>query len=335
VATRPTIADADVGRVRALRLDRLRQLRNHPPAAAERVFARALYGAHPYGRTGLGDEATLGALTAEDVRAFHGRVFVPARATLVLAGDAGIDELVAAAEQAFGGWQSSAPGADPAAAQAAPSPGAPRLTLVARAGAAQSELRLGHTTVSRATPDYHALLLLNAVLGGQFVSRLNLNLRQDKGYTYGARTGFDLRLGPGYFAAQASVQSDATAAAATEMLREIAEIRDNRPPTDEELSLARASLTLGYPRAFETAQQVARGVASLSLHGLPDTYFADFVPTVRATTREAVERAAAVHLEPGRLVGVAVGDIDTMGPAMSALGLGDAVTAAELHPETR
>lgn len=325
IATRPTLADGDVQRVRTQRLDRLKQLRDHAAAMAERVFTRAVYGDHPYGHTGLGDETSVAGISTEDIRDFHARVFVPARATIVMAGDASVEMLIAAAERAFGGWTTTGAGADPDIVLRPAHPAATRLTLVSRPGSAQSELRLGHPSVSRSTPDYHALLMLNTVLGGQFVSRLNMNLRQDKGYTYGARSGFDLRRGPGHFSAQTSVQTDVTAAAMTETLKEIAEIRDGRPPSEEELSLARASLTLGYPRGFETAQQVARGVASLALHNLPDTYFEEFVPRVRAVPREAVISAAKKYLDPDALVAVVVGDVDRMEPAIHTLALGEPV----------
>ena len=137
------------------------------------------------------------------------------------------------------------------------------------------------------------------ILGGQFVSRVNMNLRQDKGYTYGVRTGFDLRRGLGPFVLQTSVQTDVTAPAIRESLRELDDIRGARPATADELALARASITRGYPRGFETAQQVARGVAQLALHGLPDTYFEEFVPRVEAVTLADVSRVAAQYLDLG------------------------------------
>lgn len=323
IATRPALADADVDRIRTRRLDRLKQLRDHAPAIADRVFVHAVYGDHPYGHTGLGDETTVAAITAAEIRAFHAGTFLPDRATLVVAGDMAVEDLLAAAERTFGAWRR-----DDAAARAGGVPGPARsidtrLTLVSRPGSAQSELRLGHPSVPRATPDYHALLVLNTVLGGQFVSRLNMNLRQDKGYTYGARSGFDLRRGPGHFVVQTSVQTEVTAAATREVLKEIAEIRDRRPPSEDELALARASLTLGYPRGFETAQQIARGVAMLALHDLPDTYFEEFVPRVRAVSSEAVAAAAAAHLHPDALLGVIVGDVERMEADVRALPLGE------------
>ena len=162
-----------------------------------------------------------------------------------------------------------------------------RLVLVDRPGAAQSELRIGHLGVSRRTPDYHALLLLNLVLGGQFVSRLNMNLREHKGFTYGARSWFEFRLGPGPFQMSASVQTEVSADAIREALAEVRTMRGDRPVTRDELDVARASLTRGYPRNFETADQVARSVAQLALYELPDDYFAVFVPRINALELDA------------------------------------------------
>lgn len=326
MATAPNLADPDVERVRKLRLERLRQLRDHAPAVAERAFVRLLYREHPYGHLGLGSEPSLVATSAFDIRTFHAGAFVPSGATMVIAGDAEIDELFALVAEAFENWEA------PADARAInrhaglmPPPLVPerRLAVVHRARAAQSEVRIGHVCASRDTPDYHALMLLNMILGGQFVSRVNMNLRQDKGYTYGVRTGFDLRRGLGPFVLQTSVGTEVTAPAIREALAELEGIRGERPATADELALARTSVTRGYPRGFETAEQVARGVASLALHGLPDTYFEDFVPRVDAVTLDDVMRVAAQYLDPTRMVTLAVGDHDRIGATLAGLNLGE------------
>jgi zinc protease len=163
---------------------------------------------------------------------------------------------------------------------------------------------------------------MNAVLGGQFVSRINLKLREEKGYTYGARTGFDWRRGLGPFSMQASVHTAATADAIRDTLDELAAIRGGRPVTERELTLAKASLTRGYPRNFETAQQVARGVAQLALYDLPDTYFEEFIPRVNAVTAENVTRVAQQYLDPGRLTTLVVGDHAAIDESLGRLGLG-------------
>jgi zinc protease len=177
--------------------------------------------------------------------------------------------------------------------------------------------------VPRSTPDYPSLLLLNMVLGGQFVSRINMNLREDKGYTYGARTTFDFRRGPGPFQLQASVQTGATSAAIHEVVKEIEEIAASRPVTAAEMSLARAALTRGYPCNFETAEQIARSVAQLALYGLPDDYFERFVPTIAALELDALARVAETHLHPSRLVALVVGDRAVIEPTLGALPFGE------------
>ena len=222
MAILPNLADADIGRVRKLRLERLRQLRDHAPALAERALARVLYGTHPYGHLSLGSESSLAETTGDDLRAFHAGAFVPAQSTVIIVGDAAVADLVDLVDLAFGAWEPKpSPMAVETDAGLRPPPPTPdpRLAVVVRPAAAQSELRIGHLCASRSTPDYHALVVLNMILGGQFVSRVNMNLRQDKGYTYGVRTGFDLRRGLGPFVLQTSVQTDVTANAIREALR--------------------------------------------------------------------------------------------------------------------
>jgi predicted Zn-dependent peptidase len=176
--------------------------------------------------------------------------------------------------------------------------------------------------VPRLTPDYHALLVLNTALGGQFVSRLNMNLREDKGFTYGARSGFEFRRAPGPFVVQAAVQTSATADAVRETLKEIRDIAGPRPLTAQELEMARSALTRGYPRGFETAGQIARGLAQLALFGLPDDTLEQFVPSILAVDAGAVT-AAAGRLDPDRMTIAIVGDRSQVEPGLAALGIGE------------
>jgi predicted Zn-dependent peptidase len=162
------------------------------------------------------------------------------------------------------------------------------------------------------------------ILGGQFVSRINMNLREDKGYTYGARTAFEFRRAPGPFVLQASVQSDTTVDALREALAEIRAIRGERPVTAGELETGRAALTRGYPRNFETADQVARAAAQLALYDLPDDYFTTFVPKVLALSTQDIMRVAAADLDPSRLLTVIIGDREKVTPQAASLDLGAA-----------
>ena len=321
----PNLANDDFNRIRNLRLERLKQLKDHAAAQAERAFARAIYGSHPYGHLSLGSERSLTAMTADATRAMHAAMFVPAGATLVIAGDRAEDELLDLGAAAFEGWKAAASTITiDRQAALAPPPEYPevRLGVISRPGAAQSELRIGHACAPRSTPDYHTLLILNTILGGEFVSRLNLNLRESKGYTYGVRTGFNLRRGVGPFALQTSVGTDVTGPAVQEALAEIRAISDARPATAEEVALAFASLSKGYPRGFETAGQVARSVAQLALHQLPDSYFEEFVPRLARVSADDVGIAARKYLVAGKMTTVIVGDLDKIHGSLPSLGLG-------------
>jgi predicted Zn-dependent peptidase len=323
---RPSLRESDFERVRQLRLDRLRQLKDVPPAVAERAFLRLMYGTHPYGHIAIGAERPLRAMTLTEVSNFHEATFRPSRATLVIAGAMSHDELAHTAAEAFGGWPGSRPSdtSSPTAADIEPPVlRRPRLTIVPREKAAQSELRIGRLAARRDTPDYAALLVMNAVLGGQFSSRINLKLREEKGYTYGARTGFDWRRGLAPFVLQAGIHTAATADAVRESLQELEAIRGLRPPSESELLLAKASLTRGYPRNFETAQQVARSVAQLTLYELPDSYFEEFTPRVSRVEGSDVLSVAQRYLEPGDVSTLIVGDHTAIADSIGALGLGE------------
>jgi len=316
IVARPALREHDFARVRQLRLHRLTQMRDMPGALADRAFLKLLYGPHPYGHSPIGSEASLVAMTIDDVRAFHARAICPSAAILIAVGDCEHDEIVRLADEAFADWTGAG---DAEVAAGGMAPQAPAITVVPRPRAPQSELRIGQVATARDTPDYHALVVANTILGGQFVSRINLNLREHKGLTYGARTAFEFRRLPGPFALQASVQTSGTAVAIQESIGEIAGIRGLRPVTDEELALGIAALTRGYARNFETAEQIARAAMQLALYDLPDDYFAQFVPRIEAVTSHDVSRVMTTHLDPARLVTVVVGDLDAIGSDLSTI----------------
>ena len=325
IVTRPRFAAGDFERVRDLRRTRVRQLRTVPAAVAERVYLETLYGEHPYGHLGIGTDEALSQMTVDDVRRFHRERYRLGAATLIATGPL--------SDEAFADMAECAAGKLPAGAAEAPEPdavdaGAPgpppaRLVLVDRPGAVQSELRIGHVAAARRTPDYHALQVLNMVLGGQFVSRLNQSLREEKGYTSGVRTGFQFRRAPGPFVMQGSVQADATVEAVREVLDEMDGLGGRRPATPPELDLARSALTRGFARGFETAGQVARGVAQLVQYDLPADEHDRFVPAVAAVDGAAVTAAAARHLRADRAVVVVVGPAAQLERGLGALSLGE------------
>ena len=320
MVARPTIAESDFHRVRELRLHRLTQIRDMPAAVADRMFVRLLYGDHPYGHTPLGGEQSLRARSVDDVRTFQATAIRPSETTIVAVGDCDHETIEQLAAAAFGGWSGEGGRALPVSATL-PQPS--RLNIVPRPGAPQSELRIGHVAVARTTPDYHALVAANMVLGGQFVSRINQNLREDKGFTYGARTSFDFRRMPGPFALTVSVQTGATGRAIEESHQEIAAIRGPRAVTRDELALGVAALTRGYARNFETAEHIARALTQIALYDLPDDYFAQFVPRVAAVTVDDITRVTTTHLDPARLTTLVVGDFESVSADLAQLNLGE------------
>ena len=196
------------------------------------------------------------------------------------------------------------------------------MRVVHRAGSVQSELRVGHRGLPRRTPDFHAVAVMSAILGGLFNSRLNMKLREEKGYTYGAGAGFDLRRLAGPFTARAAVNTDATAPALADLVAELRRMRD-AAPSDAELRAARDYLVGVFPLRFETPGPVVAAVTGLVTNELPDDELERYRPAIEAVTADDVLAAARAHLDLERLGIVLVGDADAVAADVEALGLGD------------
>lgn len=305
VLARPSFPAHEVERLRQERLAELLHLRSDPGGLADAAFAEAVYGAASrFGRAEGGGEAAVRGLTRDAVAAFHAARYRPAATTLVVAGDVGADEAQALVERTLGSWQGAAPA--PTTADDRQAALERRAYLVAKPDSAQCELRLGHVGAPRATPDYFPLLVMNSILGGLFNSRVNLNLRERHGYTYGARSGFDWRRAAGPFSVESAVASDVAAAAAREVLLEIDRMRDELV-APEELSLATSYLDGVFPIRYETTSAIAAALTGLVIYGLPDDYFDAYRGRVRAVTAEDVRRAAREYLHPDHLQLLVVG----------------------------
>ncbi|MCA1610686.1 MAG: insulinase family protein [Acidobacteria bacterium] len=240
-------------------------------------------------------------------------------AAIVAVGDLRATEMLARLERAFGSW--SAGSTPPASAPpAAPQLSGRRVVLVDKPDAPQSQIWIGRVGPPRSTPDYFALFVSNTILGGSFTSRLNHNLRETKGYSYGAFSQFDYRLSTGPFLASAAVQTDKTGPALTEFFRELEGIREEVPA--EELARARNYTALRYPAGFETDAQVAGRVSDQFVYGLPDDYFNTYVSRIQAVTAAEVRRVAQQWFDPRNCAIVIVGDRRRIEPQIAALNLG-------------
>ena len=321
IALRPSFPVSELDRLRKERLTGLLQARDNAGALIQLAFPRIVFGpTHRYGTSANGLPATIEALTVDDLKTFYRSHFRPDNATLLVVGDLAPATALPMLEKAFGNWK-----ADGMAPLVADVPNAPQLTkrqvyLVDKPEAAQSQIRIGWVGVSRSTPDYAVLEVLNTVLGGSFTSRLNQNLREKNGYAYGASSGFDMRLSAGPFLASAGVQTDKTADALKEFFNELNGIPTPVPP--DELAKARNYVALGFPGEFETTGDMARKLEELVIYNLPDTTFSNFVPSVTAVTAADLQRAAARFIQPERMAVVVVGDLKLIEGPIRALNLG-------------
>ncbi|HEX8632931.1 MAG TPA: pitrilysin family protein [Pyrinomonadaceae bacterium] len=333
VILNPAFPEADLKRLRGSRLATLQQQRDNANAIAGLVYSSILYGnKHPYGRPLFGNEASLIALSEPDVRRFYETYYRPNNAALIVAGDVTAATLMPKLERAFSAWK---PGRVPAADVSMTPPARERagIYLVDKPGAAQSVIQIGQVGVARSTPDYFPLLVLNSMLGGQFVSRINLNLREDKGYTYGARSSFEYRRGAGPFAASGGVFTNVTKESVGEFLKELRGIRGEIPVTESELEYAKQGILRGFPRSFETPSQIADRLSALVLYNLPDDYFNNYNARVRAVSLADITRVANRYLDPSRMAILVVGDRKAVEPGLRSLGIGDSITL--LDPEGR
>lgn len=318
VTFRPTFPERELERLRQERLTALLQARDDPASIAAMAFARLVFGAmHRYGTNITGTEATLEALAVEDLRRFHSAYYHPSNATVIVVGDITADMILPRLEESLGQWRAAAAAVRQTDVPAASQPPA-ETYIIDKPDAEQSQIRIGWVGVPRSTPDYFALLVLNTVLGGSFTSRLNQNLREQHGYTYGASSGFDMRLAPGPFVAAAAVQTDKTADALREFFRELERIRT--PVSGEELAKAKNYVALGFPAEFETTTDLSRRLEELVVYRLPEDYFERYVTNVMAVTSADVRRAAERYIQPHRFTVAVVGDRKAIESGIRALG---------------
>jgi zinc protease len=313
----PEFPEREVVRLKDERLAEILQLRAEPGALADEQFARATYAPTArYAWPAGGTAASVRALTRDVIGSFYSHHYQPGATTLVFAGDVTVANAVALAESLFGDWRGEPVSDAPRPFDTAPRSGVVR--VVAKTDAPQSEVRVGHVGLPRKHPDYFDATVMNAILGGLFSSRINLNLREAHGYTYGAFSAFEWRRAAGPFMIHTAVKSDVTGAAVREILKEIEGMRAAEVSNDE-LTLATSYLDGVFPIRYETTAAIATALSNLVIHGLPDSYYDEYRARVRGVTPGGVLNAARQHLHPEELRIVVVGD-----PTVIATPLGEA-----------
>ena len=327
VVMHPTFPKEELERQRKIYLGRIQQEAKDPAVAGRKAFMRILYGPdHPYGQpyTGSGTESSIQAIQREDLAGYYKNHYVPNNATIVIAGDISLPEATAAAEKAFADWRSGEVGEN--RVPNPPSQAKTKIVIIDKPNAAQSVIYAGHLGVRRNDPAYMTTQVLNSAFGGKFTSRINMNLREDKGYSYGCRSSFMDSRGVGAFWISAPVQTQSTKESVIEIAKELRDIAGPRPLTQEELNDAKDNIVKGFPQQFQTLSSVAHMMSELVLYGLPQDYWQRVNKEVQAVTVEMATRAAKDHLHPDSLLIVVVGDREKIEPKLRELQLGDVET---------
>ncbi len=324
VVLRPTFAEADVARQRDLRQAALVAARDAPGSVAARVFFRSLYpDGHPYHQNLPGDSTSVAGFDSTTVRGYWQGSFDPSRTTLVVTGDVTLAEARTWAGRVFGSWTApETPLTVPAAATVSAAPTRPlRVVLVDKPNTTQSVLYVGHPGLSRQSPDYPAITVMNTLLGASFTSRINAILREERGYTYGASSDFSWGPVPGPFVVRTAVRADVTDSSLAIILRELDRIRETAPSA-EELLRARNYVTLGQTDAFETADQIAGAIVSADLFGAPLQRIGEEIQAMSQVSEADVQRVARAWIDPANLLIVVVGDLRRIRPDIERLRLG-------------
>jgi zinc protease len=332
----PSFPEQEIHRQQMSALGRLTQIRNEPTVLASLAATQLLYGYdHPYGHPPWGNAATIKGFQWADLKRFHETCMRPEQAAVIAVGDITLDELKPQLEEFLGTWKSAAP-APLDADFALPQPTPTRLVLIDKPHAAQSVIHLALIGARRNTADFFAQNVMNMIFGGQFSSRLNMNLREQKGYTYSARSAWDWRVHQrGPLLATASVQTAVTAGALAEFLKELDGMAGARPVGEKELDFCKKYVTRGYTAGFETPSQVATQLETLLAYKLPDDYFNTVVPGVRAVTAADVARVAKEYLAVDRLTMIVVGDRAEIEPDLRKLPTGTDLTVYQFDENFR
>lgn len=311
-------ADA-LERLRGQRLVALTQARAQPGAIAARVFPRVLYGTdHPYGR--VVTEDTIKSVTRDDVAAFHRAYFQPGRALVTIVGDVTAAAVKPVIERALSPWPNA--GTRPSFSYpAVPTARQTTIFLVDKPGAAQSTFAIGRPGPPRSTPDFFPLQVMNTMLGGMFQSRLNANIREEKGYSYGVSSNFQYGKGPGPFRTGGDIVTEKSDAALVEFMKELRGIQGARPVTDEELATAKDSLIQRLPGTFASVGAINSALTNLWVQGLPDDYYQQYARFIGAVTKEDIVRVAKQYLDLDHLAIVIVGDRATIEEPLKKTGI--------------
>lgn len=317
---RPRLADKDFARRKTQLVAQLQRARGSPQGLAFEALPGVIYGPkHPYGHPPTGTVESAGRLSLADVKRIRPKVLSPSGAALIASGAITLEEAVALAEKHLGAWK--VPPQQAATIGAVQPSKRAEVLVIDKANAPQTMVMIGRPIFGRGHADEQIVSVLNAIYGGEFTSRLNMNLREDKGYSYGASSQVAYRTGAGVFVAMSAIRQDATGPGLHEMFEELRGLI-TRPPTEEEVALAKAGIVRGLPGAFERTTALSGAASAIFVYGLPLDYYVGLAGRYEAVTPEQVRAAAATYLVPELMQVLLVGDAGVIGPEVEKLGLG-------------
>lgn len=311
VLLEPHFSEIEFEREKLKHLSRLQQLKDNPGFIASSVFEKLIFKETAYSFPVYGDAISLNNISNEDVKDFYTSAYSIPNSTLIIVGDVEEAELRERLEKQFGSWRNKIINMDKVER---PELDATKYYFVHKEDAPQSEIRVGHLSTGRNNTEYYAKNLVNTIFGGQFTSRINLNLREDKGYTYGANSQFSYNRNLGYFKVSASVESRFTGASIGEIIKELNLIRENI--SENELNFVKSYLVKRYPSLFETNSQIAQNIANILIYNLPEDYLDTFIDKTFKTSLNEVRSAAINNILPDKLIILAVGNRDEILPQL-------------------
>jgi zinc protease len=315
----PDFPENELERKKKERLTLITQWHDNPSSIAGIAFNKYLYGNHPFGRIYIGNEKSINSFSTDDLKKFYNEYFKSNNAFVVAVGDIKKDELKSKLDNLLGKWKS---GNVKEVSIAEPEQVKKRIIyLIDKPGSAQSVIYIGRIGAKRLTPDYNSIIVMNTILGGSFTSRLNDNLREQHGYTYGARSRFSFGPVPGNFIAYSSVQTEVTDKSLTEFFKELSRIRE--PIPKEEINRAKNLVALSYPSDFQSVSNIANQIEDMVEYNLPSNYFDNYITQILNVKENEVNAAAEKYIVPDKMIVVVVGDKTKIEDGIKALNLGE------------
>jgi zinc protease len=319
VVLNPVFGEDEIKRAKEQRLSSILQGKDDANNLTDKMFNKVLFGDNPYGSPSEGTEASVNNLTREDFTSFYEQKYTPGSLILAFVGAISKDEAVKIVNAKFAGWNKPNGMVNDNGTGNSYNTANHDVYLVNKPDAVQSSIRIGHIGIARNNPDFLSVTVMNTILGGYFGSRINYNLREKHGFTYGARSGFSARIYPGEFSVDADVRNNVTDSSVAIVIEELKNIVASHV-TDEELQTVKNYLTGVFPLQLETANSVATRVINLKMYNLPKNYYSTYISTINKLTKEDVLMSAKKYIHPGNLLIVVSGDANAIKDKMAKFG---------------